>query len=103
MLILFPSLDVLGCPGIHKFILIILLLEERYSRFLVSGLAHGGAMTLCKTQGRQTIAAFFAPRGRARGLLSNEVLSDARQPEVNLFSFNMPCRFQICIAKSLFS
>ena len=29
--------------------------------------------------------------------------SDARQPEVNLFSFNMPFRVQICIAKSLFS
>ena len=73
MLILFPSEDVLGCPGIHKFILIILLLEERYSRFLVSGLAHGGAIKLCKTPGRQTIATFFAPRGRARGLLSNDV------------------------------
>ena len=73
--------------------------EERYLRFLVSGVIHSGAMTLCKTPERQTIATFLL----LGGFWATTFLSDARQPEVNLFSFNMPCRFQICIPKSLFS
>ena len=65
--------------------------EERYLRFLVSGVTHSGAMTLCKTPERQTIATFLL----LGGFWATTFLSDARQPEVNLFSF-------ICLVASKF-